>query len=443
MASTMKKKVESKHNNKDMKMALKHDIPLEVLQEGIPTVLRGAPDNEVQAGRVIRVSSATGFKEALQQAGPGAPLKVYVVSYLPPSAAAQIREMTTTTRGGKEAQEKKPSASATIAKAQPQQDQDKAASASATIAKAQPQQDQASATIAKAQPQEQEKAADKLSSSAIIAKAQPQPHDQETATAPPQPTKSLSAPFKFKVKLRSHSKEDDKLKNAGSNAQEKKPTTVKFKVDSPNPNASIGEEEEKGNIAGFIIANIHVLEAKEMAMMAMEGDMSVLEELQKRISSSPDLSPHDVQVQLPTTANNLGTDKGKNILFSLKKRYLLAHLQAGHSRMATNILKYVDLAQYNSFIEEADPEKASKAMDAVKAQYELEYPGKHSPGWMAKQVLGVAAHMYWEKKKAKIMGEDGLWAGDKTTVLTRLKKQEQKDRKTRQQEVAHRRRPSR
>ncbi|XP_066168249.1 uncharacterized protein [Oryza sativa Japonica Group] len=179
-----------------------------------------------------------------------------------------------------------------------------------------------------------------------------------------------------------------------------------------------------------------------MAMVAMEGDMSVLEELQKRISSSPDLSPHDVQVQLPTTANNLGTDKGKNILFSLKKRYLLAHLQAGHSRMATNILKYVDLAQYNSFIEEADPEKASKAM-AVKAQYELEYPGKHSPGWMAKQVLGVAAHMYWEKKKAKIMGEDGLWAGDKTTVLTRLKKQEQKDGKTRQQEVAHRRRPSR
>lgn len=64
-------------------------------------------------------------------------------------------------------------------------------------------------------------------------------------------------------------------------------------------------------------------------MVAMEGDMSVLEELQKRISSSPDLSPHDVQVQLPTTANNLGTDKGKNILFSLKKRYLLAHLQAG------------------------------------------------------------------------------------------------------------------
>lgn len=110
--------------------------------------------------------------------------------------------------------------------------------------------------------------------------------------------------------------------------------------------------------------------------------------------------------------------------------------------MATNILKYVDLAQYNSFIEEADPEKASKAM-AVKAQYELEYPGKHSPGWMAKQVLGVAAHMYWEKKKAKIMGEVGLWAGDKTTVLTRLKKQEQKDGKTRQQEVAHRRRPSR
>ncbi|KAF2922582.1 hypothetical protein DAI22_07g123900 [Oryza sativa Japonica Group] len=152
MASTMKKKVESKHNNKDMKMALKHDIPLEVLQEGIPTVLRGAPDNEVQAGRVIRVSSATGLKEALQQAGPGALLKVYVVSYIPPSAAAQIREMTTTTRGGKEAQEKKPSASATIAK------------------------------------------------------AQPQPHDQETATAPPQPTKSLSAPFKFKVKLRSHSK---------------------------------------------------------------------------------------------------------------------------------------------------------------------------------------------------------------------------------------------
>ncbi|XP_052161509.1 uncharacterized protein LOC127778903 isoform X2 [Oryza glaberrima] len=420
----MKKKVESKHNNKDMKMALKHDIPLEVLQEGIPTALRGAPDNEVQAGRVIRVSSATGLKEALQQAGPGAPLKVYVVSYLPPSTAAQIREMTTTTRGGKEAQEKKPSASATIAMAQPQQDQDKAASA--TIAKAQPQQDQASATIAKAQPQEQEKAADKLSSSATIAKAQPQPHDQETATAPPQPTKSLSAPFKFKVKLRSHSKEDDKLKNAGSNAQEKIPTTVKFKVDSPNPNASIGEEEEKGNIAGFIIANIHVLEAKEMAMMAMEGDMSVLEELQKRISSSPDLSPHDVQVQLPTTANNLGTDKGKNILFSLKKRYLLAHLQAGHSRMATNILKYVDLAQYNSFIEEADPEKASKAMDAVKAQYELEYPGKHSPGWMAKQVLGVAAHMYWEKKKAKIMGEDGLWAADKTTVLTRLKKQSKK-----------------
>lgn len=205
MASTMKKKVESKHNNKDMKMALKHDIPLEVLQEGIPTVLRGAPDNEVQAGRVIRVSSATGLKEALQQAGPGAPLKVYVVSYIPPSAAAQIREMTTTTRGGKEAQEKL-SASATIAKAQPQQDQDKAASASATIAKAQPQQDQASATIAKAQPQEQEKATDKLSSSATIAKAQPQPHDQETATAPPQPTKSLSAPFKFKVKLRSHSK---------------------------------------------------------------------------------------------------------------------------------------------------------------------------------------------------------------------------------------------
>ncbi|KAF2922581.1 hypothetical protein DAI22_07g123800 [Oryza sativa Japonica Group] len=41
------------------------------------------------------------------------------------------------------------------------------------------------------------------------------------------------------------------------------------------------------------------------------------------------------------------------------------------------------------------------------------------------------------------MGEDGLWAGDKTTVLTRLKKQEQKDGKTRQQEVAHRRRPSR
>uniref|UniRef100_A0A0E0Q7J3 Uncharacterized protein n=1 Tax=Oryza rufipogon TaxID=4529 RepID=A0A0E0Q7J3_ORYRU len=379
MASTMKKKVESKHNNKDMKMALKHDIPLEVLQEGIPTVLRGAPDNEVQAGRVIRVSSATGLKEALQQAGPGALLKVYVVSYIPPSAAAQIREMTTTTRGGKEAQEKKPSASATIAK------------------------------------------------------AQPQPHDQETATAPPQPTKSLSAPFKFKVKLRSHSK---------APPQPIKRRNLPLSSSSPNPNASIGEEEEKGNIAGFIIANIHVLEAKEMAMVAMEGDMSVLEELQKRISSSPDLSPHDVQVQLPTTANNLGTDKGKNILFSLKKRYLLAHLQAGHSRMATNILKYVDLAQYNSFIEEADPEKASKAM-AVKAQYELEYPGKHSPGWMAKQVLGVAAHMYWEKKKAKIMGEDGLWAGDKTTVLTRLKKQEQKDGKTRQQEVAHRRRPSR
>uniref|UniRef100_A0A0D3GQD8 Uncharacterized protein n=1 Tax=Oryza barthii TaxID=65489 RepID=A0A0D3GQD8_9ORYZ len=322
--------------------------------------------------------------------------------------------MTTTTRGGKEAQEKKPSASATIAKAQPQQDQ-------------------ATATIAKAQPQEQEKAADKLSSSATIAKAQPQPHDQETATAPPQPTKSLSAPFKFKVKLRSHSK---------APPQPIKRRNLPLSSSSPNPNASIGEEEEKGNIAGFIIANIHVLEAKEMAMVAMEGDMSVLEELQKRISSSPDLSPHDVQVQLPTTANNLGTDKGKNILFSLKKRYLLAHLQAGHSRMATNILKYVDLAQYNSFIEEADPEKASKAMDAVKAQYELEYPGKHSPGWMAKQVLGVAAHMYWEKKKAKIMGEDGLWAGDKTTVLTRLKKQEQKDGKTRQQEVAHRRRPS-
>ncbi|KAF0889830.1 hypothetical protein E2562_033220 [Oryza meyeriana var. granulata] len=126
--------------------------------------------------------------------------------------------------------------------------------------------------------------------------------------------------------------------------------------------------------------------------------MSIFQEMRQKLVATPNLQP-----QLPKTSGNVGPGAAAK-MHPLKEQYLLAHMHSGHCRMAVNILKYVDRPLYNS-LQGQDPAQVSTAMANLRTQYEARYPGRHSATTMAKQILGLAALVYWEKKKGKRYNE--------------------------------------
>ncbi|KAG2588825.1 hypothetical protein PVAP13_5NG224848 [Panicum virgatum] len=80
--------------NKDLKFANQYQIPIEVLQEGLPALLRHAPDDVLQDGNLIRVATAAGLTAALALQAPGTEsLQAYVVYYIAPQQALLIATM--------------------------------------------------------------------------------------------------------------------------------------------------------------------------------------------------------------------------------------------------------------------------------------------------------------------------------------------------------------
>lgn len=80
--------------NKDPKFAKEYQIPVEVLREGLPGLLRDAPDHEVRGGNLILIATANGLAAALDLQAPGSEaLQGYIVYYLPPVEAELIAAM--------------------------------------------------------------------------------------------------------------------------------------------------------------------------------------------------------------------------------------------------------------------------------------------------------------------------------------------------------------
>ncbi|KAF0889829.1 hypothetical protein E2562_033219 [Oryza meyeriana var. granulata] len=91
---------------------------------------------------------------------------------------------------------------------------------------------------------------------------------QEAATDKPRATKPTS--LKFRIKLFKPQEPTPKLQEEA--------TTAKLK------DKNHGEEKKvHGGGTKFVISNLHVLEAKEMAMMAISGDMSIFQEMRQKL----------------------------------------------------------------------------------------------------------------------------------------------------------------
>ncbi|CAD6268896.1 unnamed protein product [Miscanthus lutarioriparius] len=85
--------------NEDSKFADMYGIPVEVLRDGFPVPLRGAPDDEVRGGNLMRVATTDGLAVALSERAPGSDaLQVYLVSYMAPKEAQVIEEMAEDTK---------------------------------------------------------------------------------------------------------------------------------------------------------------------------------------------------------------------------------------------------------------------------------------------------------------------------------------------------------
>ncbi|XP_066358057.1 uncharacterized protein, partial [Miscanthus floridulus] len=80
--------------HKDSKFANDYQIPVEVLRDGLPLLLRDAQDDEVRGGNLVRVATADGLALALSQQALGSdPLQVYLVHYIAPKEAQRIESM--------------------------------------------------------------------------------------------------------------------------------------------------------------------------------------------------------------------------------------------------------------------------------------------------------------------------------------------------------------
>uniref|UniRef100_A0A0D9YAE9 Uncharacterized protein n=1 Tax=Oryza glumipatula TaxID=40148 RepID=A0A0D9YAE9_9ORYZ len=172
--------------------------------------------------------------------------------------------------------------------------------------------------------------------------------------------------------------------------------------------SKIEQASADDSVPGFIVINPNLLETKEKARLDIMHEISRVQNIRDkyRHPSSPATATAPLA---PADVPDKPKPKPKD-LKELKEQYLLAHLVAGHWRMASNILEYVDNFLFQS-LREKDEEEVRIARQRLQDDLQKKHHGsQHSVRRIAHELLGIATMSKWEYRKELPLpaAEDGM-----------------------------------